>query len=114
MAPRPPVSGDTTLNTEALRLETNMQPQDETPDTGEGRKKANVSATLTPGTSTRPTSQRDFQEFRKAFDANMRNKPVKHDKGFVLLLSWSDELDDLKVKPEVSMTPSLEICVDQA
>ncbi|KAF2657863.1 hypothetical protein K491DRAFT_714156 [Lophiostoma macrostomum CBS 122681] len=101
MAPRPLAPGDTISSSQALRLETNLQPHDETPDTGEARKKANVSATLTPETSTRSRWQRDFRDFRRAFDENMRNKPVKHDKGFVLLLSWTDELDDLKVKPEV-------------
>jgi hypothetical protein len=43
----------------------------------------------------------NVHEFRKAFDDNMRNKPVYHDKTFVLLLSWADELDDLDVKHEV-------------
>lgn len=45
--------------------------------------------------------QADCQEFRKAFDDNMKNKPIHHDHGYVLLLSWEDELDDLQVKDEV-------------
>jgi hypothetical protein len=47
------------------------------------------------------TQKNNVHEFRKAFDDNMRNKPVYHDKTFVLLLSWADELDDLGVKHEV-------------
>jgi hypothetical protein len=37
----------------------------------------------------------------KAFDENMKNRPVKHDEGHILLLSWEELLDDLEVKPEV-------------
>ncbi|ORY09325.1 hypothetical protein BCR34DRAFT_589428 [Clohesyomyces aquaticus] len=42
----------------------------------------------------------DLQDFRRAFDEKMQNKPVKHDQAFVLLLCWEDELDDLNIKSE--------------
>ncbi|KAF2186442.1 hypothetical protein K469DRAFT_686852 [Zopfia rhizophila CBS 207.26] len=51
--------------------------------------------------------ERHVHEFRKTFDENMQNKPVKHDQVFVLLLSWADELDDLKVEPEVKKLQQL-------
>jgi hypothetical protein len=38
---------------------------------------------------------------RRAFEENMKNRPVKHDDGHVLLLSWAELLDDLEVKSEV-------------
>jgi hypothetical protein len=41
------------------------------------------------------------EAIRQAFDENMKNRPVKHDEGHVLLLSWEELLDDLEVKPEV-------------
>jgi hypothetical protein len=44
----------------------------------------------------------ELMRFKKTFDENIRNKPVHHDKVHVLLLSWEDGLDDLRVKGEVS------------
>jgi hypothetical protein len=39
--------------------------------------------------------------FQRTFDEHMKNRPVRHQSGHVLLLSWDDLLDDLHVKPEV-------------
>jgi hypothetical protein len=46
--------------------------------------------------------KRELEEFRSIFNDNMRNKPVKHDHVHVLLWTWGEALDDLKVKEEVS------------
>lgn len=45
--------------------------------------------------------KREFNEFRAAFNSYMENKPVKHDSVFVLIWTWANEIDDLKVKEEV-------------
>ncbi|KAF2470784.1 uncharacterized protein BDR25DRAFT_303768 [Lindgomyces ingoldianus] len=60
-----------------------------------------ISPTQTPLTPDSMRAQRDLQLLRTIWDKNMQNKPVKHDRVCVLLLSWREELDDLKVKPEV-------------
>jgi hypothetical protein len=51
--------------------------------------------------------KRDLDEYRKIFNRNMENKPVKHDRVFVLIWTWADAIDDLKVKVEVSHSPQL-------
>jgi hypothetical protein len=61
-----------------------------------------------PATPETPILEKNLQEYQIAFEDNMQNKPVKHDETFVLLLSWADELDDLKVKPEVRKLKRLE------
>lgn len=45
--------------------------------------------------------QRELEEFQKAFNDNMENKPVKHDKVHVFMWTWEEEFDDLNVKKEV-------------
>lgn len=45
--------------------------------------------------------QRGLDEFRSVFNNSMKNKPVKHDEVHVLIWTWGEELDDLKVKEEV-------------
>jgi hypothetical protein len=45
--------------------------------------------------------ERDLDEFRKVFNGNMKNKPVKHDRVYVLIWTWGDFIDDLGVKGEV-------------
>ena len=45
--------------------------------------------------------RRELEEYQAVFDQNMRNKPVKHDKVFVFMWTWSEDLDDLNVKNEV-------------
>jgi hypothetical protein len=46
---------------------------------------------------------RDLEEYRMIFNSRMKNKPVKHDRVHVLMWTWADALDDLKVKSEVSI-----------
>ena len=45
--------------------------------------------------------QRGLDEFRSVFNNKMKNKPVKHDHVHVLIWTWGERLDDLKVKEEV-------------
>ena len=99
MPPRTLAQGNTTSSPEALRVETNVLTVDRAVNTGED---GSMPGALTPEVATRPISKRDLQIFKKAFNAKMKNKPVRHDQGHVLLLSWAPALDDLKVKPEVS------------
>lgn len=51
-------------------------------------------------TSPKP-AERELARLQKLFDHHMRSEPVRHDNVFVLLLSWDDDIDELKVKPEV-------------
>ncbi|KAF2675675.1 hypothetical protein K458DRAFT_397715 [Lentithecium fluviatile CBS 122367] len=45
--------------------------------------------------------KRDLNEYRSIFNKHMKNKPVKHDRVFVLMWTWADGIDDLGVKEEV-------------
>ncbi|KAF2268850.1 hypothetical protein CC78DRAFT_575834 [Lojkania enalia] len=75
-------------------LNTHLQPRNE-PTDSEGQNGPSTPAPPTPASI--PKNLKDFQ---KAFTDNMRNKPVKHDRGYVLLLSWAPALDDLGIKDE--------------
>jgi hypothetical protein len=46
--------------------------------------------------------KRELEEYRTIFNLNMMNKPVKHDRVFVLMWTWGDGIDDMGVKDEVS------------
>ncbi|KAF2028208.1 hypothetical protein EK21DRAFT_114122 [Setomelanomma holmii] len=45
--------------------------------------------------------ERELDEYRTIFNKYMKNKPVKHDRVYVLIWTWEDALDDLKVREEV-------------
>lgn len=98
MAPTFHITGTTASPVSTLKLETSIGLV-QSSDSGLGTQDENLS--MSPTTPEMVRVQRDRLLFQKVFDENMKNKPVKHDKGYVLLLSWEDKIDDLKVKDEV-------------
>jgi hypothetical protein len=98
MAPTLHITGTTCSPVSALKLETSIGLV-QSPESGLCTQDGILS--MSPTTPEMVRVQRDRLHFQKVFDENMKNKPVKHDKGYVLLLSWDDEIDDLKVKDEV-------------
>ena len=83
----------------AVPLNIRVQPRIEPVDNGDGQ---NEPLTLSPASKLGPMYNKNLKALREIFQDHMRNKPVKHDRAQVLLLSWTDELDDLGVRPEVS------------
>lgn len=43
----------------------------------------------------------ETSRLQKLFDDYLKSEPVRHDRVFVLLLTWDDDIDELKVKTEV-------------
>jgi hypothetical protein len=99
MAPTLHITGTTVSPVSTLELETTIGIV-QSPDSNSGIQ--NDINSTTPTTPEMVRVKRDRLLFQKVFDDNMKNKPVKHDKGYVLLLSWEDKIDDLNVKDEVS------------
>ena len=98
MTPTLHTTGTTGSPVSTLKLETSIGLV-QSPESGLGAQDGMLS--ISPTTADMVRVQRDRLLFQKVFDENMKNKPVKHDKGYVLLLSWEDKIDDLKVKDEV-------------
>lgn len=53
----------------------------------------------------------DLEDHREIFNRNMKNKPVKHDRVYVLMWTWGDTIDDLGVKEEVYIVPTCPLFV---
>ena len=91
-------SGGTVPPVPRLHVETATEPRNELVSNAIFQ---NATELSTPAIEDAPPYAKDLPLYRKVFDDNMQNKPVKHDEAFVLLLSWADAIDDIKVKPEV-------------
>ena len=107
MAPTPQITGTVASPAGTLKVETSIVLKDEREIASSN---SNDNSEITPTTPEFLRAQKDRHLFRKAFEDNMKNKPVKHDKVFVLLLSWEDSIDDCNVKPEVRM-PAYKVVV---